>query len=216
MNDFKECKRKRLIQEILFKIVGSGHIATVLLGPNPDVYLTMLRKYITSDQSPRIKHLIHGYEYKAIHTLTLDNDIRTYHKDIFHASATSFIDLDLCGTLLSGKYLMLHLFEKQQALQAKNKAFMVTFSMRGNKQDNNKLEEKPKVDDGSQKSRFVRQTIDTIGEMIQRRLEYRVKKYNSSTDYSFTEYLIIPVQDYEVRVFSYNDNGPMITCLIKY
>lgn len=191
MNEFLHCPRKRRVQEALFKESGGGHTATVLLGPNPKEYLSLLRKHVTIHPKQG-RRMIHGYDLEEV--ATNGSDIYTYKSDISFASATSFIDLDLCSTLVSGKYLMYNLFEKQRKLHIKSRVFLVTFSQR----------------DNTGKGGF-KDICKAIAEMVGQELVTSKTKCELGV-----EYIVEPIVGYNIRIISYRDNTPMLSILIKY
>lgn len=191
MNTFTHCPKKRLVQETLFKAAGNGHTATVLLGPNPDDYLELLRKYVTSTSTAHTNKVIYGYDFNP--TVRTKTGMLVFKTDIVWARATSFIDLDLCSTLTSGKYLMYSLFEKQKLIRAEHKAFLVTFALRDNH------------------GRGVQDILSCISEMIGASIRYTKRKFTVGF-----KYVIDPIKGYNVEVHTYRDSMSMISILIKY
>lgn len=218
MNSFINTTRKRLVQNSLLKLAhsfGSYFSATVLCGPNPFEYFNLIQLYITN-----IGKYIHAYESnievfnKVKHSLN-NTQIDLICDDIYFSFPTHFIDLDLCGTIITGKYLMYHLFTQQYEHYRNSinpSIFMVSFSRRDSK------------------SGTLRDIFANIEKMIQTTTtNSNFKMFNSDIQkvttnelddkgkkIGYMEYSFTNNRDFIIKAMTYNDNGPMINILIKY
>lgn len=194
-----DCPRKRYVQEELFRIAGFNHQATVLIGPNPNKYIKLLNKFIVCVKNDTYLNNIFGYEKNQnIDLKGVTSNVSIIKKDIAFSKPTTFIDLDLCGTLTCNKYLMYHLFLQQKAQLKEKRSFMVTFSLR--------------TSHGTK----LKDVFDSISEMIDRKITYKSTKVWINLSQSVREYTIFTSKEYQIYAYSYCDDSPMISILIKY
>lgn len=195
--EFNNRPHKRQVQEILFREVKDAHEATVLLGPHPEEYIKLLREYITAT-----RYTIHGYDFEP--TINSRKNLKVHCDDIIWAEPTTFIDLDLCATITTSKYLMFSMFQKQrnmnrESLKAttKEKVFMVTLCRRANKRD----------------KYHTTDVLNAIGEMLNRKIDCVQVKTDFGTEFKLRR----KPRGYDVKILSYTDTGAhMITAMIKY
>ena len=118
--------QKLFIDSIVGTTKGFESIATVLIGATPSAYITLLRNMGAV--------MIIGYEKDKNTIIDIsknERDINIVRDDIFYASPTTFMDIDLVRTVKTENYLLKHLFEAQKyQVRGHKKVFMFTVALR--------------------------------------------------------------------------------------
>ena len=207
---YEKSKQKRKLEEYIRTLLPKDFHSDVLtlLGPNPEIPL----KFLEPITSKVISYEIDGKVFEKQKYLDILDfpgieEVELNHDDILYAEPTRYIDLDLCPSIVTQAKLVKTLFLKQEKEFIKDKdpkVFKFTLSARLGLGRGKKSEGKSMI-------------YDCIEPFLANLLDIKLGIGNQSRWNSIIEYPILTLSDiYNIKLFSYEDGGPMLTILIQY
>lgn len=203
LKDYNKAIKKSFVQDLIFKMCEGIHgEMACMLGPNPERYLALVRKYVTIG-----KHMINSYELdidiycKQFNMFIKQWDVDVNNESVFETWTTPYMDFDLMCKWKKEKNKLKYFFESQaKYFPTQSTAFNFTVSLRADKREirTQTVEE------------ILSSLLKTPCKVIQENLHVVIKKKTP-----VIEYIVEADTNYKIAVYHYADKTPMMSFSIS-